>query len=320
MTLHDRTILVTGGHGFLGRHVVTRLRAVGVERIVAPRRAECDLTREADLRALLTATRPDIVIHLAAVVGGIGANRARPGTFAYENLVMGAQLIEQCRLTGVAKFVLAGTTCSYPKHAPVPFREADLWAGYPEETNAPYGLAKKMLMVQLQAYRQQYGFNGVTLLLANLYGPGDNFDPATSHVIPALIRKCVDAQRRGDDHVTVWGSGTPTREFLFVEDAARALVRTAEDLNDPDPVNIGTGQEICIRDLAARIAEVVGFRGELRFDPSQPDGQPRRCLDISRARRLLGFEPTVNLEEGLRRTVAWFREAVMNPENPPCNS
>ena len=309
MTLHDRTVLVTGGHGFLGRHVVARLRAVGVERVIAPRRAEYDLTRDADIRALLTAARPDVVIHLAAVVGGIGANRARPGTFAYENLVMGTQLIEQCRQAGVAKFVLAGTTCSYPKHMPVPFREADFWAGYPEETNAPYGLAKKMLTVQLQAYRQQYGFNGVTLLLANLYGPGDNFDPATSHVIPALMRKCVEATRRGDDHVTVWGSGTPTREFLYVEDAAWAVVRAAECLDDPDPVNVGTGQEVSIREVAATIAAHVGFRGDLRFDPRQPDGQPRRCLEVTRATQLLGFRPKVGLEEGLRRTLAWFLDA-----------
>ncbi len=307
MTLHDKTVLVTGGAGFLGRHVVARLRAAGI-RVAAPRRAEYDLTHEPAIAALLAAVRPHVVIHLAAVVGGIGANRQSPGTFCYQNLVMGTQLIERCRLAGVEKFVLAGTICSYPKLTPVPFREADFWSGYPEETNAAYGLAKKMLTVQLQAYRQQYGFRGVTLLLTNLYGPGDNFDLHTSHVIPALIRKCQEARARGERSVTVWGTGTPTREFLYVEDAARALVLAAERLDDPEPVNIGTGEEISIGALATKIAALVGYDGDLQFDASKPDGQPRRCLDVTRARDRLRFRPAVGLDDGLARTLASFFE------------
>jgi GDP-L-fucose synthase len=297
---------------------VARLRESGCRRLFLPRHAEFDLTRADDVRRLLSTARPDIVIHLAARVGGIGANRNQPGTFAYQNLLMGTILIEECRKAGVGKFVLAGTICSYPKHTPVPFRESALWDGYPEETNAPYGLAKKMLLVQLQAYRQEFGVRSACLLLANLYGPGDRFDLDTSHVIPALIRKCAAAKALGEPAVTVWGSGTPTREFLFVEDAARAIELAAERLDEPDPINIGTGVETSIADIARRIAQLVGYDGKLRFDPRQPDGQPRRCLDVSRARARLGFEAAIPLEEGLRRTVAWYlASAVHNQEREP---
>ena len=306
MDLRSKRIVVTGGSGFLGRHLVGRLKRAGCDRIFVPRRAEFDLTREADIRRLLKREQPEIVIHLAALVGGIGANRRNPGGFLYRNLIMGAQLIELSRMAGVEKFVQVGTICCYPKFAPVPFREEDLWTGYPEETNAPYGLAKKLLVVQLQAYRQQYGFNGVNLLPVNLYGPYDNFDPETSHVIPALIRKFVEARDRGSRVVEVWGTGQATREFLYVEDAARAIHLAAERLDTSDPVNIGSGQEIRIAELAGMIAEKVGFRGEVRFDPSQPDGQPRRCLDVTRAKQLLGFEARMPLAEGLERTIGWY--------------
>jgi GDP-L-fucose synthase len=308
MDLHAKRIMVTGGSGFLGRHVVARLRRAGCDQVSVPRSAEFDLTREADIVRLLGQHRPEVVIHLAALVGGIGANRRQPATFLYQNLIMGAQLIEHARRSGVEKLVLAGTICSYPKHTPVPFREDDLWNGYPEETNAPYGLAKKLLMVQLQAYRQQYGFNGVNLLLVNLYGPGDNFDLESSHVIPALIRKCVEAREHGDAVLPVWGTGRPTREFLYVEDAARAIALAAERVDTSDPINIGSGHEISIAELARLIAEKTGFRGEVRFDPNQPDGQPRRCLDVTRARQLLGFEAVTPLSEGLDRTIAWYVE------------
>jgi GDP-L-fucose synthase len=248
-----------------------------------------------------------VIVHLAARVGGIGANRASPGSFFYQNLMMGVQLAEHARRRGVEKFVAVGTICSYPKHTPVPFKEADLWNGYPEETNAPYGLAKKMLIVQLQAYRQQYGFNGVNLLMVNLYGPGDNFDLQTSHVIPALIRKCQDAIDRGDRTLPVWGTGRPTREFLYVEDAARAICLATEKLETPDPVNVGSGREIAIKDLVALIADRMGFRDKVVFETDKPDGQPRRCLDVGRVRELLGFEAAVPFAEGLDRTIAWFR-------------
>jgi GDP-L-fucose synthase len=304
----QRTILVTGGNGFLGRHVVRALRAGGYEQIVAPRRAEFDLLRQSDVERMLACHRPDLVLHLAAVVGGIGANRQYPGSFLYQNLMMGAQLIEACRRFGVQKYVQVGTICSYPKFTPVPFHESALWDGYPEETNAPYGLAKKLLIVQLQAYRAQYGFNGVNVLPVNLYGPGDNFDPHSSHVIPALIRKCLEAKARGERTITVWGTGTPTREFLHVEDAARGIVLAAERLETSEPVNLGSGHEISIRDLVRLIADKTGFSGAVRFDPSQPDGQPRRCLDITRARQLLGYEPCVTLSEGLDSTIAWYRQ------------
>lgn len=306
MDLRNKRIVVTGGAGFLGRHVVARLKRDGCAEIVVPRSRQYDLTREGDVRRLLRQERPEVVIHLAARVGGIGANRRSPGTFLYQNLVMGAQLIEQARRAGVEKFVQVGTICSYPKQAPVPFREENLWDGYPEETNAPYGLAKKLLLVQVQAYRQQYGFNGINVLPVNLYGPGDNFDAETSHVIPALIRKCAEARERDEAFIDVWGTGRATREFLYVRDAARAIVLAAERLEMSEPVNIGAGREIRIADLAEMIAEKVGFRGEIRFDPSQPDGQPRRCLDVSRARELLGFEASVSLSDGLDRTIAWY--------------
>jgi len=315
MDLREQSIVVTGGAGFLGQHLVARLRQAGCSRVFVPRRAEFDLTCQGDIDRLLERHQPEVVFHLAAVVGGIAANRRRPGKFLHDNLIMGAQLIESCRLWGVRKFIQAGTICSYPKHTPVPFRESELWNGYPEETNAPYGLAKKLLLVQLHAYRQEYGFNGINLLLVNLYGPGDNFDPQTSHVIPGLIRKCVEAKERGALELSVWGTGQPTREFLYVEDAARALHLAAERLEDSEPINIGSGQEIRIADLARLIARKTGFTGNLHFDAKQPDGQPRRCLDVSRAREKLGFTATLHLEEGLERTTRWYVENRQTPPN-----
>jgi GDP-L-fucose synthase len=306
MDLRNKRILVTGGAGFLGQHVVQRLRQAGCRHLFVPRSAQFDLTREADIHRLLGQERPEVIIHLAARVGGIGANRENPGTFLYQNLIMGTQLIEAARTHGVEKFVAAGTICSYPKFTPVPFREDDLWNGYPEETNAPYGLAKKMIIVQLQAYRQQFGFNGINLMVVNLYGPGDNFDLDTSHVIPALIRKCLEAKTRGDKVLPVWGTGKPTREFIYVEDAARAIVMAAEKLETSDPVNIGSGQEISIMDLVHAVARKTGFQGEIVFQTDKPDGQPRRCLDVRRARELLGFEAATSLSEGLDRTIAWY--------------
>jgi GDP-L-fucose synthase len=302
-----KKVVVTGGSGFLGQHLVARLRQSGCTHLCVPRSAQYDLTREHDVRRLLVQQRPDVVIHLAAVVGGIEANRLNPGTFAYKNLLMGAHLIEVSREVGIEKFVMVGTICSYPKFTPVPFKESDLWNGYPEETNAPYGLAKKMVMVQLQAYHQQYGFKGISLLPVNLYGPGDNFDLTTSHVIPALIRKCVEARERGDRVLPVWGTGTPTREFLYVEDCARAIqLATESETLSVDPVNVGSGQEISIADLVRVVAARTGFQGEIRFDASKPDGQPRRCLDVTRAKELFGFEARTTLSEGLDRTIAWY--------------
>jgi GDP-L-fucose synthase len=309
MDLRNKTILVTGGAGFLGRHVVARLREAGCDQIVVPRSAEYDLRQAADIRRLLQRHKPEVVLHLAAVVGGIGANRLNPGSFLYSNLLMGAQLIELSREAGVEKFLAVGTICAYPKFTPVPFKESDLWNGYPEETNAPYGLAKKMMIAQTQAYRQQYGFNGANLLMVNLYGPCDNFDLESSHVIPALIRKCVEAKERGDKVLHVWGTGKPTREFLYVEDAARAVYLAAEMLETSDPVNVGSGQEITIAELTETVARQTGFVGEIRYDPSKPDGQPRRCLDVTRARDLLGFEATTSLSDGLEKTVAWYLAA-----------
>jgi GDP-L-fucose synthase len=305
-----KKVIVTGGSGFLGQHVVARLRQAGCTNLFVPRSAQFDLTSAHDVRRLLVQQRADVIIHLAAVVGGIEANRLNPGSFAYKNLIMGAHLIEISREVGVEKFVMVGTICSYPKFTPVPFKESDLWNGYPEETNAPYGLAKKMVMVQLQAYNQQYGMKGISLLPVNLYGPGDNFDLTTSHVIPALIRKCVEARERGERVLTVWGTGTPTREFLYVADAARAIQMATEADNVPvDPVNVGSGQEIAIADLVKLIAARTGFRGEIHFDTSKPDGQPRRCLDVTRARELFGFEARTTLSEGLDRTIAWYEAA-----------
>jgi GDP-L-fucose synthase len=304
----DRRVAVTGGAGFLGRYVVEGLRHRGCRQILVPRIEQYNLVDPARIVRMYEDMRPEVVIHLAAIVGGIGANRARPGEFFYTNLMMGVQLIEQARLYGVEKFVALGTVCAYPKFTPVPFREEHLWDGYPEETNAPYGLAKKMLLVQSQAYRQQYGFNSIFLLPVNLYGPGDNFDPQTSHVIPALIKKCVDAVRAGDDHITCWGTGAASREFLYVADAAEGILLATERYNGAEPVNLGAGQEIRIQDLARKIADLTGFAGEIRWDPSQPDGQPRRCLDASRAREYFGFEARTSFDEGLKAVIDWYRE------------
>jgi GDP-L-fucose synthase len=293
----------------VGSAVVEKLRRGGCppESIVVPRKAEFDLVHEADVVRLYDAHRPQVVIHLAALVGGIGANRAQPGSFYYENLLMGALLMEHGRRTGVEKFVAIGTICAYPKFTPVPFREEDLWSGYPEETNAPYGLAKKMLLVQSQAYRTQYGFNSIFLLPVNLYGPRDSFDPSNSHVIPALIRKFVDAVEREDAEVEVWGTGRATREFLYVDDAAEGIVAATERYDGPEPVNLGAGFELSIRDLAELIARLTGFRGTLRWNASLPDGQPRRCLDTRRAVEYFGFRASTPFEEGLRRTIDWYR-------------
>ena len=301
-------VVVTGGAGFLGSYVVDKLRQRGVETITVPRRREYDLVQLPDIQRLYREARPDLVIHLAAVVGGIGANRANPGRYFYENLMMGAQLMEEARLHQVAKFVALGTICAYPKGTPVPFREEDLWNGYPEETNAPYGLAKKMMLVQSQAYREQYGFRSIYLLPVNLYGPRDNFDLQTSHVIPALIRKCLEAVETGADRVICWGSGKATREFLHAADCAEGILLAAERYDSPEPVNLGAGFEISIHDLATLIARLTGYEGELVWDPVQPDGQPRRCLDVTRATREFGFKARIEFEEGLRETIDWYRE------------
>lgn len=302
-----RRVMVTGGAGFLGSAVVCCLQAAGATEIFVPRSRDYDLrTKEGIDRALADGT-PDLVIHLAAVVGGIGANRENPGRFFYENAIMGVQLMEQARLAGVAKLVGVGTVCSYPKHTSVPFREEDLWNGYPEETNAPYGLAKKMLLVQGQAYRAQYGFNVIHLVPVNLYGPGDNFDPASSHVIPALIKKCEDSIESGADHIDVWGTGSASREFLYVDDAAEGIVLAAERYDGAEPVNLGVGREITIRELVTLIAELTGFTGEVRWDASKPDGQPRRALDTSRARERFGFVARTRWEDGLRATIDGYR-------------
>jgi GDP-L-fucose synthase len=306
----DKRVLVTGGAGFLGSYVVEWLRARGCRDPFVPRSDEYDLRREEQVVRLLQHVRPDVVIHLAAVVGGIGANRENPGRFFYENLVMGVHLMEQSRLFGVNKFVAIGTVCSYPKFAPVPFREEDLWNGYPEETNAPYGLAKKMLLVQGQAYRQQYGFNSIYLMPVNLYGPRDNFDPASSHVIPALIKKCLDAIDSGQPTITVWGTGKATREFIYAEDAAEGIVLAAERYDGDAPVNIGSGTEISIIDLVDLITRLTGFKGQLLWDAAQPDGQPRRGLDTSRAERWFEFKARTSFSEGLQRTIEWYRAVV----------
>lgn len=304
---------MTGGAGFLGGYVLNKLEARGAKHVSVPRSREYDLTTADGVRRMYDDMHPDVVIHLAAVVGGIGANRLHPGEFFYKNLVMGVQLIEEGRLRGIDKFVAVGTICSYPKFTPVPFKENDLWNGYPEETNAPYGLAKKMMLVQSQAYRQEYGFNSIFLLPVNLYGPRDNFDPESSHVIPALIKKCRDAIDAGEDHITCWGSGQASREFLYAEDAAEGILLAAEHYNDSAPVNIGAGFEITIKDLAEKIVELTGFSGELRWDSTQPDGQPRRCLDTTRAKKLFGFEAHTSLNNGLRQTVEWYQHQQAVP-------
>jgi GDP-L-fucose synthase len=310
--LSGKRILVTGGSGFLGAQVVDRLAGHSVAEVVAPRSRDYDLRERDAIRAALADSRPDLVIHLAAVVGGIGANMATPGQFFYENAAMGIHLIEESRLAGVERFVCVGTVCAYPKFAPVPFKEEDLWNGYPEETNAPYGLAKKMLLVQLQAYRQQYGFEGIYLLPVNLYGPRDNFDERTSHVIPALIKKCCDAVDGNADSITCWGSGSASREFLYVDDAADGIVAAAERYDGAEPVNLGSGQEITIAELTTLIAELVGFRGEIVWDRSKPDGQPRRWLDTSRAERDFQFRAGTSLRDGLERTIDWYRDTQRN--------
>jgi GDP-L-fucose synthase len=300
---------VTGGAGFLGRFVVEKLRDYEGVEVFVPRSQDYDLIEKAGIVRLLEDSRPDLVIHLAAVVGGIGHNQRNPGKFFYDNLMMGAQLIEQSRLHGVKKFVANGTVCAYPKYTPAPFKEDDLWNGYPEETNAPYGLAKKMMLVQSQSYRDQYGFNSIFLLPANLYGPGDNFNLETSHVIPALIRKCVEARRSGADFVEVWGSGKVSREFLYVEDCAEAIVKAAAIYNEGAPVNLGNGREVVIRDLVEIIARLANFGGKIRWQPDKPDGQPRRQLDTSRAFEKFGFRARTSLEDGLRRTIEWFEQS-----------
>ncbi len=308
---------MTGGTGFLGRHLMTALAAQGYTAASPVGSRDYDLTLEAEAARMIAERRPEVIVHLAATVGGIGANRRHPGSYFYRNLMMGTLLMEQARRAGVRRFVSVGTICSYPKFTPVPFREEELWNGYPEETNAPYGLAKKMLLVQSQAYRQEYGFDAVNVMLVNLYGPGDNFDPESSHVIPALIRKCVEAAERGDPEIEVWGTGNATREFLYVEDAARGILAGMEKLADSEPVNLGAGREISIRDLATTIAARAGFTGRLAWDPSKPDGQPRRCLDTTRAERMLGWKAGTSFEDGLDRTIAWYREQRKRAHTEP---
>ena len=307
MKLQNKRILVTGGAGFLGQHVVRILQQGDCKEIIVPRRRQYDLTREAAVEQLCRETHPEVVIHLAAVVGGIGANKANPGRFLYENMVMGAMVMEHARRAGAQKFVSIGTICAYPKITPVPFKEKDLWNGYPEETNAPYGLAKKMLLIQGQAYREQYGFNAIYLLPVNLYGPGDNFDLELSHVIPALIRKCVEATERGESEIICWGDGTPTREFLYVEDCAEGVVLATERYDGALPVNIGAGFEISIKHLVELIVEMTGFQGRIGWDTNKPNGQPRRMLDTTRAEKEFGFKARVSLESGLLKTIAWFK-------------
>ncbi len=302
----NKTVIVTGGAGFLGKALVSQLEAKNPKAIIIPRSKQCDLREKSDIKKLLTKAKPDIVLHLAAVVGGIGANRDNPGKYFYDNLMMGVELIEQSRLMGVQKLVAIGTICAYPKFCPIPFHEKDIWSGYPEETNAPYGLAKKMLLVQSQAYRQQYGFNSIYLLPVNLYGPHDNFALSSSHVIPALIRKCVEAKQRGDKSISVWGTGRATREFLYVDDAARGILLAAEKYNKSEPVNLGSGMEISIKDLVLLIARLTEFKGKIEWDKSKPDGQPRRCLDVSLAKKEFGFQSKTTFESGLQQTIEWY--------------
>ena len=305
----DKRVLVTGGSGFLGSFEVEKLREKGCKDIFVPHSEEYDLRQLDVIQRLLKDTKPDMIIHLAARVGGIGANRAHPAEFFYDNLMMGVQLMHESWRAGINKFVAIGTVCAYPKFTPVPFKEDDLWNGYPEETNAPYGLAKKMLLIQAQTYRQQYGFNAIYLLPVNLYGQRDNFDLESSHVIPALIRKCIEAAKRNDDHIVVWGTGKPTREFLYVEDAAEGILLAAERYNGSEPVNLGSGMEISIHDLVHLIARLTGFKGKIVLDSSKPDGQPRRCLNTERAERVFGFRAKTSFEDGLRRTIKWYRKS-----------
>lgn len=304
-------ILITGGAGFVGTCLMEKLRDRGYENLMTVRRRDYDLTRETDVERVYEELKPTVVAHLAAEVGGIGANRENPGRFFFANMAMGLHLIEHARRRGIRKFLQVGTICAYPKHTPVPFREENLWNGYPEETNAPYGVAKKALMVMCQAYRQQYGLNAIYLLPVNLYGPRDNFDLNSSHVIPALIRKCLEAKARGDSHITAWGTGSASREFLYVEDCAEALALALERYDSPEPVNLGSGKEITIRALTELIVRLTGFKGEVRWDGSKPDGQPRRCLDVTRAREAFGFEAKTGFEEGLRRTIGWYERHML---------
>jgi GDP-L-fucose synthase len=306
-----KRIVVTGGAGFLGRFVIEQLKAWPEIQVTVPRSRDYDLVKEANVQRLLSDADPDLVIHLAAVVGGIGHNQKNPGRFFYDNLMMGTQLIEQSRLHGVKKFVAIGTVCAYPKFTPTPFKEDDIWSGYPEETNAPYGLAKKMMLVQSQSYREQYGFNSIFLLPANLYGPGDNFDLETSHVIPALIRKCIEARENGGAFIEAWGSGQVSREFLYVEDCAEGIVRASAVYNEPDPVNLGSGNEVVIKELVEMIARLTGFNGEIRWRSDRPDGQPRRQLDTTRAWEKFGFRARTSLEDGLKRTIAWYEQTQL---------
>ena len=306
----DKRVTVTGGRGFLGQYVIQKLSERGTKNIFVVDREKFDLTQLADIIRMYEEQKPDIIIHLAAVVGGIGANRENPGKFFYDNAIMGIQLIEYARRYGLEKFVCIGTICAYPKHTPVPFKEEDLWNGYPEDTNAPYGLAKKMLLVQLQAYRAQYDFNGIYLLPVNLYGPGDNFNPESSHVIPALIKKCLDAKENGEQEIVIWGDGSPTREFIYVEDAAEAIVLATERYNKSEPVNIGAGFEIVIKDLVEQVANLTGFDGKIAWDKTKPNGQPRRMLDTSRALQEFDFKAKMNFTEGLSRAIGWYRELL----------